>query len=127
MEAIQRAASGASYVVTTGTGSGKSLVLLHTLSSTRFSRERAAGGPRPDARHCHLSDERAGELTTGELVNSPQNAPGLVWDFARYTVRRFPTKSVKLSPNLPPDILLTNFMMLELLLTRQEPLDRQVI
>src|SRR5690606_21349464 len=27
----------------------------------------------------------------------------------------------------PPDILLTNFMMLELLMTRQNPLDRKVI
>ena len=27
----------------------------------------------------------------------------------------------------PPDILLTNFMMLELILTRYEPIDRQVV
>ena len=60
-----------------------------------------------------------------ELGKFARNAPGLV-EFARYTgqdsneVRQSIAKS-------PPDILLTNFMMLELLLTRQEALDRQVI
>ena len=46
--------------------------------------------------------------------------------FARYTGQESREEREAVSRN-PPDILLTNFMMLELLMTRQDPLDQQVI
>src|SRR5690606_9623145 len=46
--------------------------------------------------------------------------------FARYTGQEDTEERQKIRHN-PPDILLTNFMMLELLMTRQDELDRAVI
>lgn len=46
--------------------------------------------------------------------------------FARYTGQEDNEERQRISQN-PPDILLTNFMMLELLMTRQDDLDRRVI
>ena len=46
--------------------------------------------------------------------------------FARYTGQEKPEERERIKNN-PPDILLTNFMMLELLMTRQSELDKAVI
>ena len=46
--------------------------------------------------------------------------------FARYTGQEDSEERRRIAEN-PPDILLTNFMMLELLMTRQDELDRKVI
>ena len=46
--------------------------------------------------------------------------------FARYTGQEDQDERKRIADH-PPDILLTNFMMLELLITRQEELDRRVI
>ena len=124
VEAIQRAASGASYVVTTGTGSGKSLCFFIPIID-KILRGRATGGPRRTRAIVIYPMNALANSQQEELGKFARNAAGLV-EFARYTgqesneIREAIAKS-------PPDILLTNFMMLELLLTRQEPLDRQVI
>jgi hypothetical protein len=124
VEAIQRGSSGASYVVTTGTGSGKSLCFFIPIID-KILRERATGGPRRTRAIVIYPMNALANSQQEELGKFARNAPGLV-EFARYTgqesneVRQSIAKS-------PPDILLTNFMMLELLLTRQEALDRQVI
>jgi ATP-dependent helicase YprA (DUF1998 family) len=46
--------------------------------------------------------------------------------FARYTGQEDAEERRRIAED-PPDILLTNFMMLELLMTRQEEVDRKVI
>jgi Lhr-like helicase len=46
--------------------------------------------------------------------------------FARYTGQESAETRRAIADN-PPDILLTNFMMLELLMTRQDEVDRRVI
>jgi ATP-dependent helicase YprA (DUF1998 family) len=46
--------------------------------------------------------------------------------FARYTGQEKPEERERIKNN-PPDIFLTNFMMLELLMTRQSELDKAVI
>jgi ATP-dependent helicase YprA (DUF1998 family) len=46
--------------------------------------------------------------------------------FARYTGQESQEERERIREQ-KPDILLTNFMMLELLMTRQNPLDRAVI
>ncbi len=55
------------------------------------------------------------------------NAPGTPpVTFARYTGQENAEERIRIADN-PPDILLTNFMMLELLMTRQDELDRRVM
>jgi ATP-dependent helicase YprA (DUF1998 family) len=46
--------------------------------------------------------------------------------FARYTGQEKDAERQRIAAD-PPDIILTNFMMLELLMTRQDVLDRQVV
>ena len=124
VEAIQRASTGASYVVTTGTGSGKSLCFFIPIID-KILRGRVQGAPHRTRAVVIYPMNALANSQQEELGKYARNAPGLV-TFARYTgqesneIREAIAKS-------PPDILLTNFMMLELLLTRQEPLDRQVI
>ena len=124
VEAIQRAASGASYVVTTGTGSGKSLCFFIPIID-KILRERATGGPRRTRAIVIYPMNALANSQQEELGKFARNAPGLV-EFARYTGQESNETREAIAKS-PPDILLTNFMMLELLLTRQEPLDRQVI
>ena len=99
VEAIQRAASGASYVVTTGTGSGKSLCFFIPIID-KILRERATGGPRRTRAIVIYPMNALANSQQEELGKFARNAPGLV-EFARYTGQS-PTKSVKLSPNPPP-------------------------
>ena len=62
-----------------------------------------------------------------ELDKFIKNVPGeRPVTFARYTGQDDQEERRRISEN-PPDILLTNFMMLELLMTRQDELDRKVI
>ncbi len=62
-----------------------------------------------------------------ELDKFVKNVPGeKPVTFARYTGQEDIEERRRISEN-PPDILLTNFMMLELLMTRQDELDRRVI
>ena len=124
VEAIQRAASGASYVVTTGTGSGKSLCFFIPIID-KILRERATGGPRRTRAIVIYPMNALANSQQEELGKFARNAPGLV-EFARYTGQESNETREAIAKS-PPDILLTNFMMLELLLTRQEALDRQVI
>jgi ATP-dependent helicase YprA (DUF1998 family) len=124
VEAIQRAASGASYVVTTGTGSGKSLCFFVPIID-KILRERATGAPRRTRAIIVYPMIALANSQQEELGKFARNAPGLV-EFARYTGQKSKETREAIAKS-PPDILLTNFMMLELLLTRQEPLDRQVI
>jgi ATP-dependent helicase YprA (DUF1998 family) len=124
VEAIQRAASGASYVVTTGTGSGKSLCFFIPMID-KILRERATGGPRRTRAIVIYPMNALANSQQEELSKFARNAPGLV-EFARYTGQESNETREAIAKS-PPDILLTNFMMLELLLPRQEPLDRQVI
>ena len=57
------------------------------------------------------------------LANSPA---GTSVTFGRYTGQESEEDRTAIMKN-PPDILLTNFMMLELILTRYEEIDRQVV
>ncbi len=126
-QAIALAADGESFVVTTGTGSGKSLcffipIVDHVLAARK---------------------ERSAEPHTQAIVVYPMNALansqmeeldkfiGQVGGdrpvtFARYTGQEDGDERKRVADE-PPDILLTNFMMLELLMTRQQETDRRVI
>ena len=127
-QAIAKARAGQSYVVTTGTGSGKSLCFFVPVVDA-IVRARRAGGPRKTRAIIvypmnALANSQIKEI---EKFISQSGLPDDVKPIVRrYTGQESSEERQKIADN-PPDILLTNFMMAELLLTRQDKLDSQVI
>ncbi len=125
-QAIALAAQGESYVVTTGTGSGKSLCFFIPIVNAVLAEKRTRTAPRTRAIIIYPMNALANSQLE-ELDKFIKNVPGeRPVTFARYTGQEDTEERRRISEN-PPDILLTNFMMLELLMTRQDELDRRVI
>lgn len=122
-QAVAFAARQESYVVTTGTGSGKSLcffipivdAVLRAKKQDRSEKTRAIIIYPMNA----LANSQLEELTKFVGKDGPVT-------FARYTGQESEEVREKIRDN-PPDILLTNFMMLEMLMTRQNKIDSKVI
>jgi superfamily II DNA/RNA helicase len=115
-EAIEAARTGRSYVLTTGTGSGKSLTYIIPIVD-RVLKAKAEGTYQPGIKAIvvypmnALANSQLGELekflgTSGQAVT-----------FERYTGQESSEKRAAIIAS-PPDILLTNYVMLELVLTR---------
>ena len=125
-QAIALAAEGESFVVTTGTGSGKSLCFFVPIVSQVLDARRTSAQRRTHAIVVYpmnaLANSQMEELDKF-VGQAPGNQPVT---FARYTGQENGDERRRVAEE-PPDILLTNFMMLELLMTRQEELDRRVI
>jgi ATP-dependent helicase YprA (DUF1998 family) len=125
-QAIGLALQGKSYVVTTGTGSGKSLCFFIPIVDTIVKAK--LEGQRQHTRAIviypmnALANSQREELK--KFLEATHGATGVT--FARYTGQETDDERQRIKNN-PPDILLTNFMMLELLMTRQSELDRSVI
>jgi len=125
-EAISFAQTGASYVLTTGTGSGKSLAyfipvvdaVLKAKEDDHTERTRAIVIYPMNA----LANSQLEEL--GKFLGDYGIHPPVT--FGRYTGQEDDEERQRLASH-PPDILLTNFMMLELLMTRQDDKDKAVI
>ena len=115
-EAIRVAATGANYVLTTGTGSGKSLTYMVPIVD-RVVREGPGKGIRAIVVYPMnaLANSQAGELEKFLKFGFPNNAGPVT--FARYTGQEKEDERLAIIAT-PPDILLTNYVMLELLLTR---------
>ncbi|MCE6967194.1 DEAD/DEAH box helicase [Cereibacter sphaeroides] len=124
-QAIGYAINGQSYVVTTGTGSGKSLCFFVPIVDAVLKAKKAGEGPRTRAIVIYpmnaLANSQAKEL---EGYLGPDG--GDLVTYARYTGQEGAEERERIKSN-PPDILLTNYMMLELLMTRQSDLDRKVL
>ncbi len=127
-EAIAKAKKGQSFVVTTGTGSGKSLcffipivdAIIRDLADGRPHRTRAIIVYPMNA----LANSQLKEIEKFlEQSGLPKEQRPIV---KRYTGQESPEERREIAKN-PPDILLTNFMMAELLLTRQSEMDQTVI
>lgn len=124
-QALSAGKSGASYVVTTGTGSGKSLCFFIPIIDAVL-RERAAD-PSPRTRAIIVYPMNAlANSQMEELEKFLQNVSPRPLTFARYTGQEDSALREGIA-NSPPDILLTNFVMLEYLMTRQDPIDKRVI
>ncbi|WP_163850513.1 DEAD/DEAH box helicase [Pseudooceanicola aestuarii] len=124
--ALGMAQSGKGFVVTTGTGSGKSLCFFIPLIDAAI-RARAAGEKRRTRAIIiypmnALANSQLEEIN-GFLRDSGLGDPPVV---ERYTGQESEADRERIAAN-PPDILLTNFMMLELLLTRADRKGRQVL
>ena len=127
-QAIAKARAGQSYVVTTGTGSGKSLCFFVPVVDA-IVRARKAGGPRK-TRAIIVYPMNALANSQIKEIEKFISQSGLSDDVKpivrRYTGQESSEERQEIADN-PPDILLTNFMMAELLLTRQDKLNSQVI
>ena len=125
-QAIALAAQGESFVVTTGTGSGKSLCFFIPIVSAVLAEKAKTAGRRTRAIIIYpmnaLANSQLEELN--KFVGNVKGERPVT--FARYTGQEDMDERRSIADN-PPDILLTNFMMLELLMTRQDEVDRKVI
>ena len=127
-QSIAKARAGQSYVVTTGTGSGKSLCFFVPVVDA-IVRARKAGQPvRTRAIIVYPMNALANsQMKEIEKFISQSGLPeGIKPVVKRYTGQENQEERRRIADN-PPDILLTNFMMAELLLTRQDDLDAKVI
>lgn len=127
-QAVAKATMRQSFVVTTGTGSGKSLCFFIPIIDAAV-RARAAGeAQRTRAIVIYpmnaLANSQREELD--KFIKQSGLPPHLQPTFARYTGQESSEERERIR-EARPDILLTNFMMLELLMTRQNELDRAVI
>ena len=127
-EAIAKAKTGKSFVVTTGTGSGKSLCFFVPIVDT-IIRALRAGKPRKTRAIIvypmnALANSQLKEID--KFIGQSGLPDALKPIVKRYTGQESREERLKIAAN-PPDILLTNYMMAELLLTRQDELDSQVI
>lgn len=127
MQAIAKGQARQSYIVTTGTGSGKSLSFFIPIID-RVLREKE---------HDRTGRTRAiviypmNALANSQLEELDKFLHGYPTEQQPFTVARYTGQESKAErdaiANNPPDILLTNFMMLELILTRFDEVDRRVI
>jgi len=125
-QAIAIAAEGASFVVTTGTGSGKSLCFFIPMVHAILS-ERQLGAPRKTSAIIVYPMNALANSQSEEIAKYLDNVSGAKpITVARYTGQESSEERTRIAEN-PPDILLTNFMMLELLLTRQDKVDADVV
>jgi len=126
LEAIAKAHAKQSYIVTTGTGSGKSLAFFIPIIDHVLKQRAANAKPKTSAIVIYpmnaLANSQLEELDKF-LKDYPNQKPFTV---ARYTGQESTAEREAIAKN-PPDILLTNFMMLELILTRYEEVDRKVV
>ena len=126
--ALDAARAGGSYVLTTGTGSGKSLAYIIPIVD-HVLRSRVAEGPRRGVKAIivypmnALANSQMGELEKFlDHGFPPGQAPVR---YKRYTGQEGEDERAAILAD-PPDILLTNYVMLELVLTRPKERDSLV-
>lgn len=122
-QAVEIALSQKSFVVTTGTGSGKSLCYFIPIVDAILKAKRTDATPRTRAIVIYPMNALANSQM--EELRKFLGDDGVV-RFARYTGQESSNDRIKIRDRAP-DILLTNFMMLEMLMTRQSDLDRNVL
>ncbi|MCW5657110.1 MAG: DEAD/DEAH box helicase [Burkholderiaceae bacterium] len=126
VQALTAARQGRSFVVTTGTGSGKSLCFFVPIVDA-ILRAKVAD-PKPCTRAVIVYPMNALANSQMEELDKflKHVAPERPLTFKRYTGQES-TEERRAVADSAPDILLTNFMMLEYLMTRQDSIDRDVI
>lgn len=127
-QSIAKARAGQSYVVTTGTGSGKSLCFFVPIVDAIVRARKAGRARRTSAIIVYPMNALANsQINEIERFISQSGLPtDLKPVVRRYTGQESQEVRQRIADD-PPDILLTNFMMAELLLTRQDSLDTNVI
>lgn len=117
-QAIETAATGKSYVLTTGTGSGKSLAYIVPIVDRVLRQPRSRGVKAIVVYPMNaLANSQVGELEKFLRFGYGEGKEPVT--FARYTGQEQGEERERILRD-PPDILLTNYVMLELVLTRPE-------
>ena len=117
-EAVRIARAGHNYVLTTGTGSGKSLAYITPIVDHVLRRGSGKGIQAIVVYPMNaLANSQHGELTKFLNDGYPDRKGPIT--FARYTGQESDEERQRIMAN-PPDILLTNYVMLELILTRSQ-------
>ena len=127
-DAIEIAKRSESYVLTTGTGSGKSLAYFIPIVDNVLRRKKAGEACNgitaivvyPMNALCNSQRE---ELERFLRIGYGEGREPVT--FARYTGQESEKERERIAKN-PPDILLTNYVMLELLMTRFHETDKAV-
>ncbi len=125
---VVKARNRESFVVTTGTGSGKSMCFFVPIVDAIVRARRAGEAPKTRAIIIYpmnaLANSQLGEIR--KFVEDSDLPEHLKPTVERYTGQETQQQREAIA-KAKPDILLTNFMMLELLMTRQDPLDQEVM
>ena len=123
VQGVRAASQGKNYILTTGTGSGKSLAFIVPIVDFVL-RQGSGNGIRAIIVYPMnaLANSQLGELRKFLEHGYPQGQPPVT--FKRYTGQESEEERKEIIAN-PPDILLTNYVMLELLLTR--PRERNLV
>ncbi len=106
-----------SYVVTTGTGSGKSLTFFIPIIDAILKAKELDKVSKTRAIIIYPMNALANSQL--EELNEFLGEAGKPVTYGRYTGQESDAERLQMAQT-PPDILLTNFMMLELLMTRQD-------
>ena len=129
LESLKIVLAGGCAVITTGTSSGKSIGYILPMVQ-RIIAAKEAGDTRKRIRAIviypmnALCNSQFKELEKYLCLGYSRGSERVT--FARYTGQESAAEREAIQSN-PPDILLTNYVMLEYILTRQNPLDQQVI
>jgi superfamily II DNA/RNA helicase len=118
VEAIRIGTAGQGFIVTSGTGSGKSLTFLGTIFNNLFDNKGDKGVKAVLIYPMNaLINSQTQEIQ--KYADNYQEATGkdFPFSFAQYTGQESQEVRERIKAD-PPDILLTNYMMLELILTR---------
>jgi len=127
LQALATAQRKEGYVVTTGTGSGKSLAFFIPIVDHILKTRKLDDPPRTRAIIIYPMNALANsQLEHLEKFLHDYTGKPKPFTVARYTGQEDSETRSRIAEN-PPDILLTNFMMLELLLTRYQERDTNVI
>jgi superfamily II DNA/RNA helicase/very-short-patch-repair endonuclease len=118
-EAIVKGNEGKGFVVTSGTGSGKSLTYISTIFNHLFKNPNKPGIKAIIVYPLNaLINSQEAALLGFEENYRKRTGNDLPFTFAKYTGQEKQEHRDKVIVN-PPDILLTNYMMLELLMVRK--------
>ncbi|MGQ7855526.1 DEAD/DEAH box helicase [Pedobacter sp. WC2501] len=118
-EAIVKGNEGKGFIVTSGTGSGKSLTYISTIFNYLFKNPNKPGIKAIIVYPLNaLINSQEAALTSFEENYKKRTGTNLPFTFAKYTGQEKQDDRDKVISN-PPDILLTNYMMLELLMVRK--------
>ena len=127
-QAVAKGQAGQSFVVTTGTGSGKSLCFFVPIVDAIIRARKSGDAGRTRAIIVYpmnaLANSQIKEID--KFIGQSGLPEELKPVVRRYTGQEDQEERQRIA-NDPPDVLLTNFMMAELLLTRQHSVDSQVI
>jgi hypothetical protein len=122
-EAVEVARTGKSYVLTTGTGFGKSLAYIVPIVDAVLRDRDAHGARRPGVKAIvvypmnALANSQVEEMRKFLQFGYPENGEPVT--FARYTGQESRDERRRILAE-PPDVLLTNYVMLDLVLTRPD-------